>query len=109
MHETILNEEGIKKKETKTKKQKYLKLTLNSDLNVGWAIPIDGDCCKRFGPISGGLFNRIGPSGGGGRKLGGAEGGNDVTVASGGIWWCTDNGGREKFDEDIVCDPFDDG
>lgn len=44
---------------------------------------MDGDCCKRLGPISGGLFRRIEPNGGGGRNPGGADGGNDVTVASG--------------------------
>lgn len=39
-------------------------MTLNSDLNVGCAIPIDDDCDKRFAvePISDGLFNRIGPA-----------------------------------------------
>lgn len=65
--EKILNQ---KQKQTK----KYLKWTLNSDLNVGCAIPIDVDCCKRFGPpISDcGCWMRIfATGGGGGRKLAG--------------------------------------
>lgn len=60
-------------------------MTLNSDLNVGCAIPIEDDCCKRFAvPAMSGLFNRIGPTGGGGaRNPDAADGGSDVTVASG--------------------------
>lgn len=78
-------------------------MTLKSDLNVGCAIPIDGGCCKRVGPNSGGLFNRIEPTGGGGRNPGGADGGSDVTVASGTIGWCDDNVGREKLEDGTVC------
>lgn len=77
----------IRTKENKNKKN-HLKLTLNSDLNVGCPIPIDaGGCCKRFGPISGGLeVKRIGPTDGGGMKGGAVDGGNEVTFpASGGI------------------------
>lgn len=70
--------------EEKTKRKKYLKLTLKSDLNVGCAIPMEDVCCKRFGVplISAGLFRRIPTGGGGGAKNPEvADGGNEVTVA----------------------------
>lgn len=65
-------------------------MTLNSDLKVGWAIPIDGVCCIRPGaPISGGLLRRSGPTGvGGAMKLDELFAGSDVTVASApSEWW----------------------
>lgn len=76
----------MKRTENQTKRKKYLKLTLKSDLNVGCAIPMEDVCCKRFGapPISVGLFNRMPTGGGGGAKNpDAADGGNDVTVAFG--------------------------
>lgn len=48
--EIFSNQQPQKLKLKKQKKKRYLIWTLNSDLNVGWAIPMDGDCCKRFGP-----------------------------------------------------------
>lgn len=66
-------------------------MTLKSDLNVGWPIPIVGDCCIRFGAaksVGVGLLIRIGPTGGGGGiNACGVDGGNDVTVASGINGW----------------------
>lgn len=69
--------------ELETKKN-HLRLTLKSDLNVGWPIPMDdGAGWRRLVGISGGLLIRM-ATGGGGRNPGGAEGGKAVTGPSGG-------------------------
>lgn len=81
-----------KEQKIKRKIKKYLKLTLKSDLNVGWAIPMEDVCCNRLGvpPISFGLFSLIPTGGGGGAKNPeAADGGNEVTVASDINWYST--------------------
>jgi hypothetical protein len=75
---TALNDTKNKKIKQKTN-QKYLKLTLKSDLKVGCPIPMDGDCWIRFTDISGGLeSDRIVTGGGGGCKNPGLDGGRAV-------------------------------
>lgn len=44
--------------------------------------------------------------GGGGKKLAGVVGANDVTVASGVIWWCEFRFDRAKLDDETECVPM---
>lgn len=80
----------------KPETKNHLRLTLKSDLNVGWPIPMDdGAGWSRLVGSSGGLLMRM-ATGGGARKPGGAEGGKAVTGPSGGNGWCAESAGRAK-------------